>query len=684
MPTNKLINETSPYLLQHAHNPVDWYPWGEEALEKARTEDKPILVSIGYAACHWCHVMEHESFEDDTTAELMNKYFINIKVDREERPDLDNIYMNACQILTGAGGWPLNVFLTPELKPFNAGTYFPPKPGYGKPSWKELLMYMYQVYADDRDKVEHQANLIMEHIAKMDGAFLEKNFVLESENIFSKQQLDAAINTIQSNFDRVDGGFGSAPKFPATMTLRFLLRYAWFTNNKPILDHVILSLNKMHQGGIFDQIGGGFARYATDNKWMIPHFEKMLYDNALLCSLYAEAYRATGDNNYLQVVKDIIQYIDRECSDELGGLYAAYDADSEGVEGLYYTFTYQDLENALGDDAVWAAKVFNATSAGNWEHTNILHRDASDETTARQLDMTHEAFSAKLKLVKGKLLQYREKRIKPALDNKILLSWNALMCSAFVDAYKASGEEQFRQKAIQLVQHLTSAFKRKNTENAYWHVITNNIAKQTAFLDDYATLIQALFDVFEITGDEAWFKQADGCMEYVIANFSATDGMFFFTEKSQTDLPSRNAEYYDNATPSGNSIMLSNFQRRSITLENTKDVERVRTMLGAMKNSLIKYPTSFGNWWLSALKQIYPSVEIAVTGPDHQVMRDRIFTHYHPHILVQNGNNAVSEFPLLQHRASDVETRIFVCHNFTCKKPVTTLQDFVSEVQTLG
>jgi uncharacterized protein YyaL (SSP411 family) len=680
---NKLINESSPYLLQHAHNPVQWYAWGEEALTLAKQQDKPILVSIGYAACHWCHVMEHESFEDAATAEIMNTFFINIKVDREERPDLDNIYMNACQILTGAGGWPLNVFLTPEQKPFSAGTYYPPKPAYGKPSWKEEIAFMHNAFVNQRDKVEEQANMLVEHIAKMDNAFVDKISSPESVAAYAASHVQEALAHMRDQFDTIDGGFGNAPKFPAAMTLRFLLRYAWLNKDERIMGHVDLSLHKMHQGGIYDHIGGGFARYATDKKWMIPHFEKMLYDNALLCSLYAEAYRATGNQNWLRVAEEILEYVDRECTDDSGAWYASYDADSEGEEGKYYTFTYDDLVLALGTDAIWAASLFQATLTGNWEETNILHRKAENAEDAAKLNMALADFEAKLTSVRKTLLAFREQRIKPGCDNKIILSWNAMMCSAFVDVYKASGNEKYRDTAIKNITFLTTAFVRPKHTFALWHVVTNGHAKYDAFLEDYATLIQALFDVYEITGNMQWFEKANGYMNYVQDQFAAPEGMFYFTEKDQADIPIRSIEYYDNATPSGNSVMAANIWRRYLLTGNIADAEQAVHMLTAMRAAMIKYGTSFGNWWQTALKLIHPTAEVAVTGPDHQKMRDALFAIYYPHVVIQNGNEATSSFPLLQHRSSETDTRIFVCQNFTCRQPVTTLQDFQSELTSL-
>ncbi|MBC8045726.1 MAG: thioredoxin domain-containing protein [Fimbriimonadaceae bacterium] len=374
--TNKLIDETSPYLLQHAHNPVEWFAWGTEAFEKAKKEDKPILVSIGYAACHWCHVMERESFEDEKTAAFMNKFFVNIKIDREERPDVDHIYMQACQVLTGGGGWPLNMFLTQELKPFTGGTYFPPKPSYGKPSWMDVLIYVYETFEKQRDTVEQQAEKMLEYLGRMDNALIKiENIQHTGNKIVSENEIADIHKALKSFFDTDEGGFGNAPKFPSAMTLKYLLRKNFYSTDKEETDHIHLSLYKMIYGGIYDQLEGGFARYSVDRKWIVPHFEKMLYDNALLVQIYGEAYMVSGDEEYKRIVDETLQFVMKEMMTNDGGFYSSYDADSEGVEGKFYTWSKEEIEKILIDDAAWFCKVFNVVESGNWEHTNILYRN---------------------------------------------------------------------------------------------------------------------------------------------------------------------------------------------------------------------------------------------------------------------------------------------------------------------
>lgn len=674
--TNHLIHETSPYLLQHAHNPVEWFPWGELAFEKARKEDKPILISIGYAACHWCHVMEHESFENVATAEFMNTYFVNIKVDREERPDLDHIYMNTCQLLTGAGGWPLNVFLTPELLPFSAGTYFPPKPGYGKPSWMDVLMYMKNVFTNERDKVEQQAQSIREHLFKMDQSFIEKIKLPEGTALFNKEELITTVTQLKKQFDTEDGGFGSAPKFPGSMALQFLLRYNFFQKDEAVQQHIHLSLHKMMFGGIYDHIGGGFARYTVDKKWIIPHFEKMLYDNALLISLYAEAYREQPNNNYKSVIENTLAFVEREWMTTEGGFYASYDADSEGVEGKFYTFTYHELESILKENFALAEKVYQIKEAGNWEHTNILFRNKTNDELAVEMEISVAELTQQLDAIKSQLFEYRENRIKPGLDNKIILSWNALMCSGYVQAFKALGNVHYKSIAIKNLDFMLNAFADKQNPDVLLHTYTNGVAKYPAFIDDYAALIGVLLDVYEITNQDAYLTKAIQYTTYLHTAFKGADGMYFFTPQSQTDIPIRSKDFYDNATPCGNSIMANNLIRLSILTGNNNYYEQAEAMLQLIKTSMLKYGNSFGNWLNAALTFVYPIAEIGITGKNAAALRDAVFGFYYPNSIIQIDELGESTFPLLENRYTNNQTQIFLCRNNTCAMPVSTVQDF--------
>ncbi|MBK7567601.1 MAG: thioredoxin domain-containing protein [Bacteroidetes bacterium] len=677
--SNHLIHENSPYLLQHAYNPVEWFPWGDEALQKAKNEDKPILVSIGYAACHWCHVMEHESFEDEQTAKFMNTWFVNIKVDREERPDIDNIYMNACQLLTGAGGWPLNIFLTPDLLPFSGGTYFPPKPGYGKPSWMEVLMYMKDTFSRERDKVEQQAAALSEHILQMDNAFITPlKDISDNEIPFTEQDIISVITSLKNNFDIVDGGFGSAPKFPGTMSLQFLWRANFFLKDSAVENHIHLSLQKMMYGGIFDQIDGGFARYTVDKKWIIPHFEKMLYDNALLIHLYAEVFMSTQNKEYLQVVLRSLDFLEREMMNDEFGFYSSYDADSEGVEGKYYTFTYDEIKTMFGEDITFVSRLYNIEKTGNWEHTNILYRTIDNDALAKEFSLAKEEVEIKINLINKKLLHYRENRIKPGLDDKIILSWNALTCSAFVQAFKATAISKFKHLAIKNIDFLLSCFEDKSNAGQLFHTYKNGLAKHPAFIEDYAAIIQALLDIYEITSEEKYLVRAQLYATFVIENFMDNDGMFYFTHKDQNDIPLRNKDFYDNATPSGNSIMVHDLLRLSILTGELKWYDIAINMLLKLKPAILKHGSSFGNWLGAALKILFPYGEVAVVGKDALKIMEELQHIYYPHLIFQADESGNSEYPLLKNRYNTEGTFIHLCKNNVCKLPVSSVSDYRS------
>ena len=675
---NHLEHENSPYLLQHAYNPVEWFPWGDEALQKAKKEDKPILVSIGYAACHWCHVMEHESFENEETALFMNTWFVNIKVDREERPDIDNIYMNACQLLTGAGGWPLNIFLTPDLLPFSGGTYFPPKPGYGKPSWMEVLMYMKTVFSNERDKVESQAIALSEHILQMDNTFISPLQDLSVDQApFTDSELESAISTLKNNFDTIDGGFGSAPKFPGTMILQFLWRSNYFQKDADIEKQVHLSLQKMMYGGIFDQVDGGFARYTVDKKWIIPHFEKMLYDNALLIQLYAEVYMGTLNKDYLQVVLRSLDFLEREMMSEEFGFYSSFDADSEGEEGKYYTFTFSEIKALFEDDFLFVCSLYNIEETGNWEHTNILYRSIDNETLANEFSLDISEVENRIKIINTKLMNYRASRIKPGLDDKIILSWNAFTCSAFIQAYKATAITKFKDIAIKNITFLARVFDDKNAVGQLYHTYKNGIAKHPAFIEDYAAIIQAYLDVYEITSEEKYLQRAQIHTTFVIKNFMDKEGMFYFTHKDQKDIPLRNKDFYDNATPSGNSIMVHNLIRLAILTGEKNWYDIAISMLMKLKPAILKHGSSFGNWLSAALKIVYPYAEVAVIGKDAHSLRNEMQHIYYPHLILQTDVSGNSELPLFKNRFKNEGTFIHLCRNNVCKLPVSSVGDYV-------
>ncbi|MBC7850313.1 MAG: thioredoxin domain-containing protein, partial [Chitinophagaceae bacterium] len=543
--TNRLAKETSPYLLQHAHNPVDWYPWGEEALAKAKSEQKPILVSIGYAACHWCHVMEKESFEDVATAELMNELFVNIKIDREERPDLDHIYMDAVQAMSGSGGWPLNVFLTPETKPFFGGTYFPPVRAFNRSSWKEVLSGVAEAYRERRTEVEEQADQLTNHLIQANG------FGLQAGGIVSFS-VDAAKETYQNlmkNADKVNGGFGKAPKFPQTFSIRFLLHHFYYTDNQDALTQACLSLDKMIYGGIYDQIGGGFARYSTDDEWLAPHFEKMLYDNALILDALCEAYQATGNELYKKIIRQTAAFMEREWLSPEGGFYSALDADSEGEEGKFYVWSKEEVKQVLGEDADLFCEFFDISERGNWEHKNILRINVPIQPFALLKGRKVEEVNAILERGAVLLMNQRSTRVRPQLDDKILLSWNALAVGSYCRMFAALGDEVFLERAVKTMEFLLNQFR---AGHMFCHTYKNGEARQPAFLDDYAYLIQSLILLQEVSSDAGYLQTARELTELVIREFGEEEtGFFFYTHANQQDVILRKKEIYDGAVPSG-------------------------------------------------------------------------------------------------------------------------------------
>ncbi len=693
--TNQLIHESSPYLLQHAHNPVNWYPWGEEALQKSKEENKPILVSIGYAACHWCHVMERESFENDATAKIMNENFINIKIDREERPDLDHIYMDAVQAMTGSGGWPLNVFLTPDAKPFYGGTYFPPQRAYNRPSWQETLLGVIQAFGERRHEIDAQAENLTEHLLQSNSFGIQK---IDGEEIFDAKKTGEIFQNIMQSADTEWGGFGKAPKFPQTLTIQYLLRYTHTQkiSNQPgpagIRDgdllkgeakQALLSLDKMTSGGIYDQIGGGFARYSTDTEWLAPHFEKMLYDNALLISVLSEAYQCTGKEQYKEVIEETMEFVQRELLHPAKGFYAALDADSEGVEGKFYVWNLQEIKELLGDDAVVFCGYFDVTEQGNWEHTNILRVKKSFDNFAAQHNIPVDEVKKIVEKGKKILLNQRSKRIRPLLDDKIILGWNALMNTACSKAFGATGNETYRQLAIDNMQFLLASFKGK-MENEFHHTWKNDIAKFPAFLDDYAFLIQALLHLQEITTDTKWLTKAKSITEFVIENFSEREtGFFFYTLSGQTDVIVRKKEVYDGAVPSGNSVMAYNLHHLSILFDMKSWQNRSRAMISSLGNAITRYPTSFGNWACLLQEMIVGTNEIALVGQDFSTIHTSLLHEYIPHRVFMASKTADSTFPLLAKKRVTNPSSIYLCRNYTCLNPVFSAKDLMLLINNL-
>ncbi|NCI45429.1 thioredoxin domain-containing protein [Sediminibacterium soli] len=674
---NHLIHETSPYLLQHAHNPVDWYPWGEEALQRAKKEDKPILVSIGYAACHWCHVMERESFENAETAAFMNEHFINIKIDREERPDLDHIYMDAVQAMTGSGGWPLNVFLTPDAKPFYGGTYFPPQKAFNRPSWMDVLLGVANSYREKKHEIESQAENLTEHLLSSNAFGLQKT---DTGQLLSDNTLQTIADNILAQADRQWGGFGRAPKFPQTFSIQYLLRHYHFTKHRPSLDQALLSLDKMIEGGIYDQLGGGFARYSTDAEWLAPHFEKMLYDNALLVNVLAEAYQVTKKETYARAIRETIAFIDREMTSPENGFYSALDADSEGVEGKFYTWAYDEVSRHLAADATLFCAYYDISEQGNWEHTNILRtlQPLNEFAAARQLPP--EQVEERLAACRKKLMEIRSERIRPQLDDKILLGWNALMNTALSKAYAALGDESFREKAISNMAFLES---RLRLADGSWHHTYKKEAKVPAFLDDYAFLIQACLHLQEITADTGYLFKARELANHVIGHFEEADtGFFFYTHAAQQDVILRKKEVYDGATPSGNAVMAGNLLYLSIVFDIPEWQERAVHLVRSLANAITKYPTSFGVWASNLQLLVKGSKEIAIVGQLYPEFLRPVLERYIPNKVLQAAADGNSALPLINGKSPGAggETAFYLCEGYACKAPFFSISELLAIV----
>ena len=669
--TNRLIKETSPYLLQHAHNPVDWYPWGEEALQKARAENKPILVSIGYSACHWCHVMEKESFEDASVAAIMNEHFINIKIDREERPDLDHIYMDAVQVMTGSGGWPLNVFLTPEAKPFYGGTYFPPKKAGNRASWTEVLYGVRHAFAEQRSEVQAQAEGLTAHLLKS-NAFGEP--VDDPNAVFSAANTRLIFDNLIKAADTVSGGFGHAPKFPQTFSIQYLLRHYHFTKDEAALRQACLSLDKMLYGGIYDQVGGGFARYATDNDWLVPHFEKMLYDNALLITVLSEAYQITHHRRYADTIEQTIEFIEREMMSPQGGFYSALDADSEGEEGKFYVWDKEEVEAILGEGADLFCKYYDVSASGNWEEKNILNVPVHPSDFVKTASVNEEELMRQLSAGRKKLLEARSKRVRPQLDDKMLLGWNALMNTACSKAWMATGKEQYRQLAIRNMAFIVNNFSVNGT---FQHTYKNGEARYHAFLDDYAFLIQALIHLQEITGEANYLLQANRLSAYVLDGFADEASEYlFFTHSSQRDVILRKKEIYDGAVPSGNSVMAGNLLYLSHVFENREWSEKVAAMVGSLAGLITRYPSSFGGWANQLLLMKEGLKEIILTGQKINEILFEILHIFSPSKIFQSSSVPNESFPLLKGKYYLEPLLIYLCENNTCKPPVNSLSSF--------
>lgn len=667
---NRLIHSTSPYLLQHAYNPVDWFEWSTEALEKATREDKPILVSIGYSSCHWCHVMERECFENSDLANIMNEYFVCIKVDREERPDVDQVYMEAVQAMGISGGWPLHVFLTSDQKPFYGGTYFPPN------VWAQVLRNIHQAYRERRAEIADSAEALTKILSSNDSNRFQSS---GKEEIAFQECLQTIYRNLERNFDYTWGGLEKAPKFIMPSIWLWLLRFHHLTNHQEALQHLILTLDKIAHGGIYDQVGGGFARYSVDGEWFVPHFEKMLYDNAQLLSLYSEAYTVTKKTQYKRIIEQTISWLEREMMHPDGGFYAALDADSEGVEGKFYCWTKTELENALGDDAQLFCTYYGVTEEGNWEHgQNILKRVFPEAEFLHQHNLTDAAWQEILKRCRQKLLRIREQRVRPGLDDKILTGWNALTIVGLVDAYLAIQDESILALARKNIAFLETNLME---ETKCFRTFRNERSATEGFLEDYACLIQAYVKLYNADFNEGWIRKATAITEYVLEHFfDPADNLFFFTGKRAEKLIARRKELFDNVIPASNSIMARNLLQLGTLLDHTAWKELAHSMIGGFTELITKEPNYMSNWAIAFTEWQSNPAEVAVVGdravPAHLSLRD----HYLP-LTIFMGKTNKSNLPLLRDKmAINMQTTFYVCRHHTCKQPVQQVQEALEQI----
>ncbi|HJT57283.1 MAG TPA: thioredoxin domain-containing protein [Ktedonobacteraceae bacterium] len=693
--TNRLIDETSPYLLQHAHNPVNWYPWGEEALQKAKQEDKPILLSVGYSACHWCHVMERESFENQDIAALMNAHFVSIKVDREERPDIDNIYMQAVQALTGQGGWPMTVFLTPDGRPYYGGTYYPPRDRrYGQqlmPGFVTVLRSMADAYEHRRQDVEEQANQVADYLKQRSTTPLRQKAGAMSAGTMPLAMLDNAARELAADFDPVHGGFGSAPKFPNTMSLEFLMRVYQHrqqgdiaTNaSRPELDIVETSLQSMANGGIYDHLGGGFHRYSVDAEWLVPHFEKMLYDNALLSRIYLHAYLVTNNPSYSRVVEETLNYVMREMTSPEGGFYSTQDADSEGEEGKFYVWTVEEVRaNLLPEDAPLFMAYYDVTTDGNFEGKNILHVPQAPERVAEDAEVSLERLQDVLQRSREMLFKVREKRVKPGRDEKILTAWNGLMLRSFAEAARYLDRPDYLHVAENNAEFLLRELYR---DGRLLRSYKDGQARIKGYLEDYVFLAGGLLALYEASFHARWFAEARRLMDEAIALFADEQhGGFFDTGSDAEELVSRPKDIMDNATPAGNSVAADVLLRLAAFTGEESYRRRADDYLQPIADVMVQHPTAFGHALCALDFALSPVKEFAITGEpreaDTRKLLDAINDRFLPNSVLAcagpGDDGVIQAIPLLADRPlKDGKATAYVCQNFACQAPVNTAEE---------
>ncbi len=689
--TNRLIHEKSPYLLQHAHNPVDWHPWGKEAFERAKKENKPVFLSIGYATCHWCHVMERESFEDPEVAGLMNEAFISVKVDREERPDIDTVYMRVCQILTGSGGWPLTIFLTPDKKPFFASTYIPKENRFGRIGMLELIPRIQGLWKNNREELETSADRIVTSLQESAASSQGKDL--------KEDTLDAAFHQLEQQFDSEHGGFGISPKFPAPHTLLFLLRYWKRTGNDNALHMVEKTLQFMRRGGLFDHIGYGFHRYSTDARWLVPHFEKMLYDQALLAMAYTEAFQATRNNDYKNTAKEIFTYVLRDMTSSEGAFYSAEDADSEGEEGKFYLWTSGELEKILSQEEVdLTLRVFNVEKAGNFAEeasgrktgANILHQKKSLVEMASDLKLSVEALNQNLESIRVSLFKTREKRVRPLKDDKVLVDWNGLMIAALAKAAVALDEPTFVRSARKATYFILNNMR--NKQDRLFHRNREGQSSITAFLDDYAFLIWGLIELYEATFDARFLKEALELNEVLIKHFwDDKNGGFYFTPDDGEKLPLRQKELYDGAIPSGNSVAIFNLLRLA-RLTSNPELEEKAVQTGRIYSKDIELsPSAFTQMMAAVDFGIGPSYEVVIVGDteadDTKAMLKALRTEFVPNKVVlfiptEKDPSAIFQISPFASRMTCIESKAtaYVCQDYTCQQPTTDIDIMLQSI----
>ena len=673
--TNHLSSETSPYLLQHENNPVDWYGWNAVSLKKAKFENKPIFLSIGYSACHWCHVMAHESFENEDVAKFMNENFVNIKVDREERPDIDDIYQKVCQIATGQGGWPLSIFLTPDQKPFYAGTFFPVLDSYGRPGFGSICRQLSQAWIEKPKDVEKSAEKFLKK--------LQKTEIMMSPSKLERIILDeAALNLFQLG-DSAYGGFGSAPKFPNAANISFLFHYAKLSGHSKFTEFGLKTLKKMAKGGIFDQIGGGFHRYSTDVKWLVPHFEKMLYDNALIPVNYAEAYQITKDPFYLDVMQKTLDFVLRDMTSSNGAFFSAYDADSEGVEGKFYVWSKKQIKEILGNDSDIFCLFYDVTNGGNWEGNNILCNNLNLSNIAFNFGITEQDVLEILNSCSKKLLDIRSKRISPGLDDKILVSWNSLMITAFAKGYCVTNNPQYLDAAKNCI-----SFIEKNLlcDEKLLRTYKNGIAKIDGYLEDYSYFINALLDVFEIEANPKYLELALQLGTYLIEHFwDSENNNFFMTSDSHEKLIIRPKSNYDLSLPSGNSVSSFAMLRLYHFSQKSKFLEITTKILKSQAQTAAENPFGFGYLLNTLAVFLEKPMEISIINTENSNICKLLFETYLPNsfkiaISTQSQLEKLSEYPFFVGKEFNSKTSVFICKDFSCSLPLNTIDEIRSKL----